>query len=160
MTDARSPRPFHSRRGVLAAASAAPTAAVVRAELWSVAELARAWNVDRNLIEGLSRRWQRLETDLKRRTGSLDFTAAADRGDSGACEMIAIDRRLPALFDADEAAAEHVAALPCATLGDALGKLQMGIRMIGPHDGEGPSHALLLGGYEDLVRLLGPRARQ
>ena len=159
MADARSPRPSLSRRGVLAAASAAPAAAL-RAEPRSVAELVRAWNADRDLIEGLSRRWQRLETDLKRRTGSLDFTAAAARGDAGACEMIAIDRRLPALFDTDEAAAEHVAALPSATLGDALGKLQMGIRIIGPHDGEGPSHALLLGGYEDLVRLLGPRVHQ
>ena len=72
--------------------------------------------------------------------------------------MIAIDRRLPALFDTGEAAAEHVAALPGATLGDALGKLEMGIRIIARY--EGPSHALLLGGYEDLVRLLGPRARQ
>lgn len=158
MADASPPRLPVSRRTLLTAAAAAPALCGAGLRPQGVAQLAKAWNADRDLISLLTRRWSDLETALQRRTGSLDFGAAAAAGDPGALEMIAIDRRLPGLWEAAEAAAERSSRLPCATLGDALAKLQMGIRINGPHDCQGPSYVLLQGGYDDLVRTLGPHA--
>lgn len=157
MSDVRFPRtPKLSRRHFLAAASATPALPRTSVGGECVAEQARAWNADWDFIAYLSQRWQVLERDLQRRTRSLDFIAAADKGDVGALEMVAIEERLPGLFHAAEAAAERIAALPSLTLKDALAKLQIALSIIAPHDSEGPSYALLIGGYEDLVRLLGP----
>ncbi|WP_375267582.1 hypothetical protein [Phenylobacterium sp.] len=160
MADARRPRLPVSRRALLTAAAATPAITGAGAGPRSVAELAKAWNAERDLIALLTRRWSDLETALQRRTGSLDFRAAAAAGDAGALEMIAIDRRVPGLWETAEAASERISRLPCTTLSDALAKVQMGIRIIGPHDSEGASYALLQGGYDDLVRMLGPLAGQ
>lgn len=158
MADASPPRLPVSRRTLLTAAAAAPALCGAGPRPQSVAQLAKAWNAERDLIGLLTRRWSDLETALQRRTGSLDFGAAAAGGDAGALEMIAIDRRLPGLWEAAEAAAERISRLPCATLGDALAKLQMGIRINGLHDCQGSSYVLLQGGYDDLVGILGPLA--
>lgn len=98
MADASPPRLPISRRTLLTAATAAPALCGAGPRPQSVAELAKAWNAERDLIGLLSRRWSDLETALQRRTGSLDFGAAAAAGDVGALEMIAIDMRLPGLW--------------------------------------------------------------
>ncbi len=160
MADASPPRLPVSRRTLLTAAAATPALIGAGVRPQSVAALAKTWNAERDLIALLMRRWSDLETALQRRTGSLDVRAAAAAGDVGAVEMIAIDRRLPGLWEAAEVAAERIARLPCATVRDALAKVQMGIRINGPHDCEGPSYVLLQGGYDDLVRILGPLGDQ
>lgn len=159
MTDASRPRPpALSRRHFLAAASATPALQGARVKPERAAELARAWNADRDMIGLLTRRWSDVETALQRRTGSLDFAAAAARGDAGACEMIAIEKRLPALFDVAGAAADHIARLPCRTVSDALAKLQVGIRIVALEDTDPTAWTLLHEGYEDLADFLGPLA--
>jgi hypothetical protein len=158
MADASRPPLPVSRRTFLIAASAAPALHSAAGGAQGVAELAKAWNADRDLIALLARRWSDLETALQRRTSSLDFNAAAAAGDAGACEMIAIDSRLPALFDSAEAAADHIARLPCRTVSDALAKLQVGIRIVGPEDTDPTAWTLLHEGYEDLADFLGPLA--
>lgn len=145
-----------SRRRFLTAASAAPALQTAGVHGPSVADLAKAWTADWDFIADLTWRWHLLERDLQRRTCSLDFIAAARQGDASALEMVAIDARLPALFQAADAAAERIAALPALTPQDALAKLYVALTLIAPHDSEGPSHALLMGGYRDLVRVLGP----
>ena len=69
--------------------------------------------------------------------------------------MIAIDKRLPALFDSEAAGAAAMAALPCRSLADALAKLQVGITMVGPEDTDPTAWALLREGYDHLVGGLG-----
>lgn len=131
-TTHRSPR--LSRRHFLAAA---PTALAVEAGAASarpLPELARAWREARERVRALMWRWQDLEKDVQRRTGSLNFRKAARARDGAALEMIAIDKRLPALFEAEAAAAAAVAARPCQSVTDALAKLEVGITMLGPED--------------------------
>lgn len=159
MTGPKPPRlPPLSRRGFLAAGAAAPAAQAVGAPTRALPDLAQAWNAERDLLRRLMLRWQELEKDVQRCTGSLDFRTAAKGGDGAALEMIAIDQRLPALFEGEEAAAALIAALPCRSAADALAKLQVGIRIVGPEDTDPTAWTLLRDGYEALLGLMGPVA--
>lgn len=152
--------PRLSRRGFLAAA---PTALVIEAgavPAQPLPELARAWGEARDQVRALMLRWQDLEKDVQRRTGSLNFRSAARGRDAAALEMIAIDKRLPALFEAEAAAAAAVAARPCQTATDALAKLQVGIGMLGPEDTDPVIWALLRDGYGHLARGAGETGGQ
>lgn len=152
----RSPRPPRlSRRHFLAAAPTAMALESGAAPAESLQKRARAWNDTRELVRGLLLRWQDLETEVLRRTGSLNFRKAARASDTDALEMLAIDKRLPALFESQAAGAAEMAALPCQSIADALAKLQVAIAMVGPEDTEPTVWALLQGGYEHLVRSLG-----
>lgn len=152
----RSPRsPRLSRRHFLAAAPTAMALEAGAAPAGPLPERARAWNDTRELVRGLLLRWQDLEKEVLRRTGSLNFRKAARASDADALEMLAIDKRLPALFDSQAAGAADIAALPCQSVADALAKLQVAIAMVGPEDTDPTIWALLQEGYEHLVRSLG-----
>jgi hypothetical protein len=150
------PRPPRlSRRHFLAVAPTALAIEAGAAPTGSLPERARAWNGTRELVRGLLLRWQDLEKEIQRRTGSLKLRKAARDSDADALEMIAIDKRLPALFDTQAAGAAQMAALPCQSVADALVKLQVAIAMVGPEDTDPTVWALLQDGYEHLVRSLG-----
>ena len=107
------PRPPRlSRRHFLAAAPTAMALEAGAAPAGSLPERARAWNDTRELVRGLLLRWQDLEKEVLRRTGSLNFRKAARASDADALEMLAIDKRLPALFESQAAGAAEMAALP------------------------------------------------
>lgn len=155
------PRPPRlSRRRFLAVAPTALAIEAGAAPSRPLPELARAWREARDLVRGLMLRWQDLEKDVQQRTGSLNFRKAARGRDAAALEMIAIDRRLPALFEAEAAAAAAVAARPCQSIADALAKLQVGIARLGPEDTDPVVWALLRDGYDHLARDVGDTGGQ
>jgi hypothetical protein len=152
----KTPRPPRlSRRHFLAAAPTVVAVEAVSAPARSLPELAQAWHGTRDLVRELLLRWQDLEKDILRRTGSLDYRKAARDQDAAALEMLAIDKRLPALFERDETESAALAALPCGAVADALAKLRAGIRIIGPEDTHPTGWALLRDGYDRLARELG-----
>lgn len=149
----RSPR--LSRRHFLAAAPTVLAVEAGAAPSRSLPELARSWHETRDLVRALLLRWQDLETDVQRRTGSLNYRKAARAQDTAALEMLAIDKRLPAVFEREEAESAALAALPCGSVADGLAKLRAGIRIIGPEDTDPTAWALLRDGYDHLARELG-----
>lgn len=151
----QSPRsPRVSRRRFLAVAPTALMAEAAVAAPRPLPELARAWIEARGLARGLLLRWQDLEKEVLQRTGSLDFRAAARAQDGAALEMIAIDARLPALFEAEAAAAAVIAARPCRSAADALAKLEVGMSILGAEDTDATAWALLRAGYDHLAGVL------
>ena len=72
------PRPPRlSRRHFLAVAPTALAIEAGAAPTGSLPERARAWNGTRELVRGLLLRWQDLEKEIQRRTGSLKLRKAA-----------------------------------------------------------------------------------
>jgi len=140
-----------SRRALIGAASAAPIYSVGndRASPDDVAARCHEWLALDAEIDGLSRRWARLEARMVRDFNWFALSPEQRRAIPQAEEMFELEARLDQLSDERERGLNSLAKLKAKDLHGVVTKLAVAARVL-RHE-NGPAHRLVAGAVSDLA---------
>jgi hypothetical protein len=122
------------------------------------------WSAARFRLDAMETEWQRLERQLfaKARSLAMDFAPVRESGLREAKAMRALDRKISKALSDLAASAARARTLRAASLGEALAKIELGLKVQGAFDWKPNARALAEEGVmeaRELIATLGTARR-